>query len=371
MNRRAVVRAPGRVNIIGEHTDYNDGWVLPMAIDREIRLAFERLPGTRVELTSGSDHVVFDLADAAAAGAAAVARRGTWADHAIGMAWALLAAGLAPRGFRGTLESDLPAGSGLSSSAALGLVVGWALLDAPQAVDPMILARCAQRAENEIVGVRTGIMDQAAIALCKAGHALLLDCRSLAVRPVALPAEAAFVVVDSGASRALAATAYNQRREECEEAVAVLAAREPDVRSLRDVTTEMLDRAALELEPTLLRRARHVVTENARVERAAAALEAGDLAAVGAAMNESHDSLRRDYEVSSPALDALVEIARSVRGVLGSRLTGAGFGGCTVSLVEPDAVAALASAIDERYAARTGLSASVMPVEAVDGVGWA
>lgn len=365
-----AVRAPGRVNLIGEHTDYNDGWVLPMAIDREIRVTYDRRAGSRVELTSGGDRIAFDLADAAA-GVTEIPRSGTWADHAVGMAWSLAAAGLAPRGLRGTLESDLPPGSGLSSSAALQLAIGWALLDEPQQVDPMILARCAQRAENEIVGVRSGIMDQAAIALARGGHALLLDCRSLDARHVAIPPGAAIVAIDSGASRALAATAYNQRRAECEAAVALLAARDPAVRSLRDVDPSMLADAASALPPTLLRRARHVVSENERVQRVVAAFEAGDLVAAGAALNASHDSLRDDYEVSSPALDALVAIARSVPGVHGTRLTGAGFGGCTVSLVEPDAVAALGSAVAKRYAARTGLVARVMLVEAANGVGWA
>ena len=369
---RRLVRAPGRVNLIGEHTDYNGGFVLPMAIDREVTLTAERLDERRVEIRSGGEEVSFGLpVPTASAARSAVRGQPSWGEHAAGIAWSLREAELEPLGLRATVESDLPAGAGLSSSAAFALAVTWGLLEAPERVDPMRLARAAQRAEHEVVGVRSGIMDPAVVLVARADHALLLDCRSLETRHVPLPAEVAVVVIDSGASRSLAGSAYNQRRAECEAVVRLLAAGDPGIRSLRDVSMDLLAARGPELPAVLRRRARHVVSENARVLEVVAAFEAGDLGRAGAALDASHASLRDDYEVSSAALDALVEIARDVPGVHGARLTGAGFGGCTVNLVAPDAVAALRAAVLERFEARTGLTPRVMPVRAVSGVGWA
>jgi len=363
-----VVRAPGRVNLIGEHTDYNDGFVLPAAIDLEIRIAYLPTDDGRVELT---------LADTGERAGFAIEsigpRRGTWLDYVAGTAWAMREAGAPVRGFRGVLASDLPPGAGLSSSAALELASAWALAgDRPPALDPMTLARTAQRAENEYVGVLCGLMDQFAVTFGEPGAALLLDCRSLEHRAVRLPSdELAIVACHSGSPRRLEASAYNERRASCAAAVSAIAAHEPGVRALRDVTPALLRAVADRLEPATLRRVRHVVTENARVRDTVAALEAGDLAGLGHLFAASHASLRDDYEVSSPELDLLVDIAAATPGVVGARLTGAGFGGCTVNLVRRDAVPALRAAVERDYGSRTGLVARVFEVEAAAGAGLA
>ena len=359
-----VVRAPGRVNLIGEHTDYNDGFVLPAAIDREVRIGFVRTDDEIVELVRLDDgsRASMDLgAD----------RRpdGTWFDYVAGVAVELLAADLAPRGLRGVVSSNLPMNVGLSSSAAIELAAAWALLDDAANIPPLLVAQLAQRAENEYVGVRCGLMDQFASACGVAGEALVLDCRSLAWRPVALPGDVALVVVDSGSPRRLGSSEYNVRRAECEAGVAAIARIDQSVTALRDVTPALLEEAAGMMSETIARRCRHVVQENERVGDTVAALEVGDLAAVRGLFAASHESLRDLFEVSSPELDALVEIARGVPGVLGARMTGAGFGGCTVNLVRPDAVGALAAAVDREYGARTGQTARVMPVAASDGAG--
>jgi galactokinase len=365
-----VVRAPGRVNLIGEHTDYNDGFVLPLAIDRAITIALVPTDDRRVSLTLAADGGT-DRFDLDAIGP----RTGGWIDYVAGMAWAMVAEGLPVRGFRGVLASDLPQGSGLASSAALELASALALSGGDEpSVDRMTLARIAQRAENDHVGVACGLMDQFASSVGQEGAALLLDCRSLAWRPVPLPLDdVALVVTHSGSARRLEASAYSERRAQCDAAVAEIASREPGVRSLRDVTPAMLDACSDGMDPLLARRARHVVDENARVLDAVAALEAGDLATVGRLLAMSQASLRDLYEVSSPELDLLVEIAGSVSGVLGSRLTGAGFGGCTITLVGRAAVDRLAASILAHYPPRTGLAARVFEVrpsagaEVVDG----
>ena len=361
-----VVRAPGRVNLIGEHTDYNEGYVLPIAIDRAITTALIPTDDRRVTMTldAGGESAGFDLDDIGS-------RRGHWIDYVAGMAWAMASHGLPVSGFRGLLASDLPQDSGLSSSAALELVAALALSRGSEPpTDRMTLARLAQRAENVHVGVLCGLMDQFASAFGMAGAALLLDCRSLEHRTVPLPLDdAALVVCHSGSRRRLDGSAYNERRGQCEAAVAVIASRQPGVRSLRDVTASMLDAAAGELGPLLERRARHVVAENGRVLQTAEALQAGDVALAGALFSASHASLRDLYEVSSRELDALVDIAQGVPGVLGSRLTGAGFGGCTVTLVQRDAVPALERAVMEAYPARTGLSPQIFEVRPAPGAG--
>lgn len=363
--RVRVVRAPGRVNLIGEHTDYNDGFVLPAAIGLEIRIAYLPADDDLVEITldAGGETRSFDLRH--------IARQDSWIDYVAGTAAAMIEAGAPVRGFRGLLATTLPRGSGLSSSAALELAAAWALAgDAPPTLDGMALARAAQRAENEFVGVQCGLMDQFASSLGVAGSGLLLDCRSLDWHPVPLPLDdLRLVVCNSGSPRRLGASAYNARRAECDRAVAAIAAVEPGVRSLRDVDPAMLDRHRQAMDATAFRRARHVVGENERVLAAERAFAAGDLASIGRLFAASHASLRDDFEVSSPELDALVEIAAATPGVVAARLTGAGFGGCTVNLVHPDAVAPLTAAIDREYRGRTGLRARVTEVAPVDGAG--
>jgi galactokinase len=367
-DRIVVVRAPGRVTLIGEHTDYNDGLVLPAAIDLEIRIALIPTDDRRVTLTLDASGTTasFDL-DAIGP------RRGTFIDYVAGTAWAMQEAGLATRGFRGVLASSLPTGAGLSSSAAIELASAWALSPAPRpSVEPLELARVCQRAENAYVGVNCGLMDQFASACGRADRAVMLDCRSLAHEEVALPlAEHAIVVCHSGSPRKLETSEYNARRAQCERAVEVLTGRGLPVRALRDVTPAMLASIRDVLDEETFRRCEHVVLENERVVATIAALGAGDLDAVGRLFGESHASLRDLYEVSSPELDALVEIATDVEGVVASRMTGAGFGGCTVNLVRRDAVAALSDAVLTRYPQWTGLTPRVFAVDAADGAGIA
>jgi galactokinase len=358
-----LVRAPGRVNLIGEHTDYNDGLVLPAAIDREIRIAYVPTDDGRVALTRA------DTGEAAAmATDESRAADGSWFDYVAGVAGELRGAGFAIGGLRGIVDSTLPMNAGLSSSAALELAAAWALLDdGAAAADPLRLAQLAQRAENGYVGVNCGLMDQFASACAVSGSAMLFDCRSLEYRPVAIPAGLRLVVCHSGSSRRLGGSDYNMRRSQCEAGVAALARTHPEIRSLRDVTPELLEAAAADLDPVVLRRCRHVVAENERVLATVAALEAGDLAAVGEAFAAGHASCRDLFEISSAELDALVEVANGVPGVVAARMTGGGFGGCTVNLVEPDAVDRLRTAVETEYAARTGLTPMVLPVEAVAG----
>jgi galactokinase len=361
-----VVRAPGRVNLIGEHTDYNLGLVLPVAIDREIHIAAVPTGDRRVELTrlDTGERLGFELDIDRP-------RDGTWIDYIAGTAFALRDAGLPVRGIRGVIGSDLPEGAGLSSSAALELAAAWAVLDeaAAKTLDRLHLARICQSAENGYVGVHTGLMDQFASSCGVAGSALLLDCRSLAWRRTTLPTDLRLVVVHTGSPRRLDASPYNLRREQCDSAVAALRAVDPRVRSLRDVTPDLLAAQRDRLDPVVARRAEHVIAENLRVLDVVAAFEVGDLEAVGVAFAASHASLRDLYEVSSVELDALVEIAATVDGVVGSRMTGAGFGGCTVNLVRASAMGPLRRAIDREYHPRSGRSAMIFPVAAADGAG--
>ena len=360
-----VVRAPGRVNLIGEYTDFNLGFVLPAAIDLEIRIAYLPADDRRVTLTRLDDGSTqdFDLD-------APPARTGSFIDYVAGTAWALAEAGLPMRGLRGVIGSTLPSNAGLSSSAAIELASAWALLgDAADDVAPMTLAGICQRAENEYVGVKSGLMDQFAEACGVEGAALLLDCRSLEWRPVALPSDLSLVVCHTGTPRHLDGSAYNDRRADCDRAVAIIAADDPSVRSLRDVTMVHLAAAGDRLDPVAHRRAEHVITENDRVATVVRALAVGDTETVGAAFASSHASLRDRFEVSSPELDAMVAIAIGVPGVVAARMTGAGFGGCTVNLVRPDAIAALRAAVERDYPAQTGLQPMVLPVRAAAGAG--
>jgi galactokinase len=279
-------------------------------------------------------------------------------------------AGLATHGLVGVLESSVPVGAGLSSSAALELVSAWALSGhAAPAADPLTLARIAQRAENEYVGMRCGLMDQFASAAGVEGAAVLLDCRTLEHRSVPIPAGLGLVVAHTGVPRSLTSSAYNERRAQCEAAVAALARHDPSIRALRDVTPTLLDRYARELDPVVARRARHVVEEDARVLAAEQALGAGDLEEVGRLFAASHASLRDLYEVSVPELDALVALAAGPPGGVGSRMTGAGFGGWTVSRVHEDAAARLRRRILDEYPALTGRQPRVWAVRAVTGAG--
>jgi galactokinase len=363
--RTGLVRAPGRVNLIGEHTDYNDGWVLPAAIDLETRIAYVPSDDRRVELLLASDgeRDGFDL-DAIGP------PRESWIDTVAGIAWALREEGVALQGLRGVVGTTIPIGSGLSSSAALQVASAWAMTEERPPIQPMQLALLAQRAENEYVGVRSGVMDQFASAHGRTNAALLLDCRSLEWEPVPLPLdEYSVVICDTRSPRKLETSQYNLRRAQCEEAVRVIAVDHPGVRALRDVTPEMLAATAGGLDPVVRRRADHVVNENARVIRAVAALRASDMATLGRLFAESHRSLGELYEVTSAELDALVEIAAATPGVAAARMTGAGFGGCTVNLVRHDAIPVLADAVAAEYPRRIGREAAVYGVNLADGAG--
>ncbi len=359
-----VVRAPGRVNLIGEHTDYNDGYVLPAAIDLEIAIACVPTDDGHASLTleaTGETAAVaiLDVGDAA----------GVWTDYLAGTAREMSRTGLAVSGFRGVLSSTLPEGAGLSSSAALELASAWALSPAggPDAT-PLEMARIAQRAENEYVGMRCGLMDQFASACGVAGAAVMLDCRSLEHRAVSLPDGLAICVVHSGVPRTLVTSEYNERRADCELAVATVQRLDPDVRALRDVDLSLLARAA-DLDVKAKMRARHVIEENDRVLRTVEAFAADDLVAVGELFAASHASLRDLYEVSCPEIDLLVQLAMVTPGVVAARMTGAGFGGCIVALARPEAVAGLWARVERDYPGATGRTPRMWQVRAVDGAG--
>jgi galactokinase len=359
-----VVHAPGRVNLIGEHTDYNEGFVLPVAIDLGITIALLPTDDGRARLTLAETGETGEFDPAAVGG-----RQGGWIDYVAGIAWAMTEAGLEPRGFRGVLASDLPQGAGLSSSAALEVVSAWALSGGERpTVDPMRLVHLVQRGENGFIGLNNGIMDQFASIFGEAGRALLLDCRTLEHRSIPMADDdLALVACHSGSPRRLESSAYNERRSQCEAAVAVIAETVPGVTSLRDVTPAMLEAARPRMDETVAARAEHIVFENERVLATMAAFEAGDLPTVGRLFYESHASMRDLFGISSPELDALVEIARATPGVIGARLTGAGFGGCTINLVRRGAVPALREAVLRDYPARTGLAPRVFEVAASDG----
>ncbi len=346
-------RAPGRVNLIGDHTDYNDGFVLPVAID--LQCVIEARPTTDglVRLRSEAEPAPLELAADGSVDPRGVSPR--WGRYIAGVVASLAERGRPPLGIDGLVLSTVPPGAGLSSSAALEVAVALALADAASfELSSLDLALACQHAEHAATGVPCGIMDQLASVAGVAGSALLIDCRSFAVRPVPLPGELALVVVHSGIERALVDSAYAERRQECERV-----ARELGLEALRDAS---LDQVAE--EP----RARHVVSENARVLETATALEARDFERVGNLMRASHASLRDDFEVSLPELDALVS-ALDEAGAFGARLTGAGFGGCVVALAERRIASAVADAAAERYHAETGADPTVYICEAVGGAG--
>jgi len=362
-----IAEAPGRVNLIGEHVDYNDGLVLPLAIERSVLASWGGRRDHRTTFQS-----LDERGDVACGPGEMPTPHHAWSDYGVGVVTQIVEGGGSPWGVDVVTAGDVPQGAGLSSSAALEVAVAGALRDAfALPISDVDLALLCQRAENEYVGVQCGIMDQFASTLSKRGHALLVDCRSLEYEHIPLRLEEAglaVAIVNSGVKRELASSAYNDRRRECEEAVAELRRRlgRPELASLRDVGQEEV--ASIAVDSVAFRRARHVVSEIARVRAAVDALRRDDFAALGALMRASHESLRDDYEVSSPELDLLVELASAQPYVLGSRLTGAGFGGCTVSLVRADAVEAFDRDVVEAYAARVGRHAVTYVTTPGDGL---
>jgi len=367
-----IARAPGRVNLLGEHVDYNDGWVLPAAIDRATYVAVGECPSALVTLSAADlgEGITLRTTELDTKNDVSGHPLPSWARYPAGTAWALGQRGLAVKGMDAVFTSDVPRGAGLSSSAALEVAFatawqnlgGWALA-------PMEMALACQRAENEYVGVNCGIMDQFASACGRAGHALLLDCRSLEWEPISLPAGVAIVIADTTVRRELGTSEYNTRRAQCEEAVRVLAEVLPGIKALRDVSVEDFNRHAHLLSPIVQKRARHVVEECARTQRAVNLLRVGDAAQFGALMNECHVSLRDLYEVSISALNVMVEAAQQIEGCYGARLTGAGFGGCTVNLVAASAAEDFKRELAARYEKATGLKPEIYVCQAAEGAG--
>jgi galactokinase len=341
-----VVRAPGRVNLIGEHTDYNAGFVLPAAIDRSVLLALRPRADRRVHLHALTLGRTFECdVDAIAAPGEA------WARYPLGVLAAFAERGLRVGGFDLVYGGDLPIGSGLSSSAAVsaGLAFGLSELSSFGLERPE-LAQIAQRAEHIFAGVQCGLMDPLASLLGRRGQALFIDCRELAFRYIDVPSEARLYVCDSGVTRSLAHSGYNERRRECEAGLAALRETLPEVRSLRDVTLAQLEHERGRLTPQLYKRCRYVIEENTRVQAACECLEAGDLTGLGALMSASHAGLAQLYEVSCPELDLLVAHANATPGVAGARLMGAGFGGCVLCLVPAGGDREFLASMERAYA---------------------
>lgn len=361
-----VVRAPGRVNLIGEHTDYNGGFVLPMAIDRQALIAARARPDRTVRLVALDIH-----GDQSYFALDAIHRDDAhaWSNYVRGVALALTKHGQVLTGLDMLITGDVPIGAGLSSSAALEVAAATAFLAfGGTRLGGVEIARLCQKAENEFVGVKSGIMDQFISALAHAAHALLIDCRDLSYQYVPMPPGATIVICDTGKRRGLVTSEYNTRRAECEQAARLLSDRlGRPVLLLRDVTPAEFTRVENSLPPLIARRARHIVTENERVLLAVEAMRQNDLGSLGKLMDASHASLREDYEVSSPELDAMVAIARGQPGCLGARLTGAGFGGCTVNLVQDEAVPTFMDAVSTKYSEKTRLEPHLYACRAAPG----
>ena len=363
-----LFRAPGRVNLIGEHTDYNDGFVMPAAIGFSTWVAVGLRDDRKLSIFSESfsDRVEFDLDDHDQQS------KSHWSNYVTGVALALEQAGHYLRGASVRITSEVPMGSGLSSSAALEVATAYALLaNSGHNIDRTCLARLCQRAENEFVGARCGIMDQFVSSHGEAGKALLLDCRSLEYRLLPLPDTARLVICNTMVKHELARGAYNERRAECAAGVQRLARVLPGVSALRDVIESDLELNGNKLPEVIYRRCRHVISENARVLEAASALELSDLGRFGQLMNESHRSLRDDYEVSCAELDLMVELAHQAQGAYGARMTGGGFGGCTINLVKSESVEEFKRTVAEGYEKATGLAPEIYVCSAVDGAGEA
>jgi galactokinase len=334
-----ILRAPGRVNLIGEHTDYNDGFVLPMAIDRAIWIAFRPRTDEHICLFSLDFEEQLDIH------LPVQDHEKGWGEYVRGTAWALAQHGYELQGWEGVIAGNIPIGAGLSSSAALELITAYTLsLSSGFAWEPMKMAKIAQYAENNWVGVQSGIMDQAVIAGARKGHAALIDCRTLSLNHVPLPPETLVSILDTTTRRGLVDSAYNERRQQCNKA-----AHQLQVPALRDVDLASFIQQESKLDPLIRRRARHVITENARVQASVQAMRDNNPTEFGRLMNESHASLRDDYEVSSAELDLIVELSQAENGCYGARMTGAGFGGCAVALVDRSTAQTFASHVSEKY----------------------
>jgi galactokinase len=364
--RPQIFRAPGRVNLIGEHTDYNDGFVMPAAIGFYTWIAASARTDRTLHVRSEEFHETIDLSLDSLSGPP----RKHWTDFVRGVAAVLQSHGVHLSGANLIIQGQVPMGAGLSSSASLEVAIGLALLAASQAQVPQLdLVKICQRAEHEYVGTRCGIMDQFIAVFASSGHALMLDCRSLESQSLSIPDDARLVICNSMVKHELASGEYNRRRAECEAGVKVFRKSSPKVQALRDVSLADLESRQADLSDVVYRRCRHVISENQRVLDAAEALRASDLGGFGRLMYESHRSLQQDYEVSCTELDLLVDIASSCDGVYGSRMTGGGFGGCTITLVRSPAVEAFKQNITEAYKEKTGITPQLYVCSAAQGAG--
>lgn len=365
-----IAQAPGRVNLLGEHVDYNDGFVLPAAINRSVIFASSPRADNLVHIhpLDLGKQVVFDLANLEDKRDIHGGSLPAWALYPAGVAWALTQKGYPVRGLNAVYRSNVPIGAGLSSSAAIevGFAILWNKLGAWQAA-PLEIAQVCQRAENAYVGVSCGLMDQFASACGVEGHALYFDTRTLAWEKAPVPGSTSIVIADSGVRRSLTTSAYNERRAACETAVDMLKQYMPHIGSLRDVPATEFAAFGYILPETIRKRAEHVVKEIARVQSAFSALQRDDRRAFGALMYAGHKSLRDLYEVSTPELDLLVALSRDITGIIGARLTGAGFGGCTVNLVESEKADAFIDELSKNYSSETGREAKVYLCQASEG----
>jgi len=365
-----IARAPGRVNLLGEHVDYNDGFVLPAAIDRATYVAFSPTDSDQTTLIASdlNQQVSFSPPTIPSKTQLDSSPLPEWAHYPAGVMWALTEEKLSTRAMNAVYASNVPRGSGLSSSASVEMafmiawqtVGGWTLPALQQAL-------LSQKAENQYVGVNCGIMDQFASACGVENHLLLLDCRSLEWRSIPLPDYVAIVIADTNVRRKLTSGEYNKRRAACEEAVQLLQKELPIIKSLRDVSVDDFNRLAEKLPEEVSKRARHVVEEIERTNQAEALLEAGNIQRFGELMNECHISLRDLYEVSCPELDVMVRIAQSLDGCYGARLTGAGFGGCTVNLVAQEKAEGFARSLAQGYQSETGFQPEIYITHASNG----
>ena len=352
----SVKKAPGRVNLIGEHTDYNDGYVLPVPINRHIWVAAKARGDDDMSLYAHDygEWASFDL------NAIRFDEEHLWANYVMGVAKVMMERGHTLGGANIVISGDVPQGAGLSSSAAIEMATARMFLELfDLKIDPVEMAYIGKAAENDFVGVQCGIMDQFVSALGRQSHALFIDCRTNEHDLIPLDPGFSVVVVNTMVKRELASSAYNERRRQCEKGVSILRRSLPGVRALRDVAPSYLEEFEHELPHVVAKRCRHVVSENARVLEAVGAMRVGDIKGFGELMYESHDSLREDYEVSCGELDLLVEAARRIPGTVGARMTGAGFGGCTVNLVRVEQTRSFVRAIKEGYRSETGLSPDV------------
>ena len=365
-----IARAPGRVNLLGEHVDYNDGFVLPVAIDRAVYLAASPTTDNTVTLHALdlNEQVTFSIENLSTKQDLNGAALPHWALYPAGVAWSLQEAGFEITGLRAVITSDVPIGAGLSSSAALevGFAVVWQAIGGWQ-IARVELAQLCQRAENRYVGVNCGLMDQFASACGVEGHALFFDTRSLEWQPAPLFPATAIIVADSGVRHSLTTSAYNERRAACEQAVTLLKKYKPDIQALRDISPVEFAAYSTYLPETIRKRAEHVVKEIARVESALSALRRNDEQAFGALMYSGHASISKLYEVSTPELDTLVDLARNLPGCIGARLTGGGFGGCTVNLVHQEAAQKFMRSLEEGYTQATGRQAQAYLCHASQG----